>query len=67
MKHVFLSHSRRLARYYDSGMTTSTLNPMAPNVGNSLRQDASVIGLVGLAHMISHFSQLLLPPLFPWL
>ena len=31
------------------------------------RQDAGVIGLVGLAHMISHFSQLLLPPLFPWL
>lgn len=33
----------------------------------SLRQDAGVIGLVGLAHMVSHFSQLLLPPLFPWL
>ena len=48
-------------------MTTSTLNPIAPNAGNSLRQDAGVIGLVGLAHMISHFSQLLLPPLFPWL
>jgi FSR family fosmidomycin resistance protein-like MFS transporter len=26
-----------------------------------------VIGLVGGAHMISHFSQLLLAPLFPWL
>jgi FSR family fosmidomycin resistance protein-like MFS transporter len=33
----------------------------------NLRQDAGVIGLVGLAHMISHFSQLILPPLFPWL
>jgi MFS family permease len=33
----------------------------------SFRQDAGVIGLVGLAHMISHFSQLLLAPLFPWL
>ena len=33
----------------------------------ALRQDASVIGLVGLAHLISHFSQLLLAPLFPWL
>lgn len=32
-----------------------------------LRQDAGVIGLVGIAHMVSHFSQLLLPPLFPWL
>lgn len=36
-------------------------------MGVSLRQDAGVIGLVGLAHMISHFSQLLLAPLFPWL
>lgn len=26
-----------------------------------------MIGLVGLAHLISHFSQLLLAPLFPWL
>lgn len=32
-----------------------------------LRQDAGVIGLVGIAHMVSHFSQLLLAPLFPWL
>ena len=31
------------------------------------RQDASVIGLVGLAHAVSHFSQLLLAPLYPWL
>ena len=31
------------------------------------RQDAQIIGLVGLAHLISHFSQLLLAPLFPWL
>ncbi|HEY1229197.1 MAG TPA: MFS transporter, partial [Ramlibacter sp.] len=33
----------------------------------SFRDDAQVIGLVGIAHMISHFSQLLLAPLFPWL
>ncbi len=32
-----------------------------------LRVDAQVIGLVGMAHLISHFSQLLLAPLFPWL
>ena len=32
-----------------------------------LRSDAAVIGLVSLAHGVSHFSQLLLPPLFPWL
>jgi len=33
----------------------------------ALREDASFIGLVGSAHMVSHFSQLLLAPLFPWL
>ena len=31
------------------------------------REDAQLIGLVGIAHLISHFSQLLLAPLFPWL
>ena len=31
------------------------------------RQDATLIALVALAHGISHFSQLVLPPLFPWL
>ncbi len=33
----------------------------------SFRSDAQLIGLVGLAHATSHFSQLLLAPLFPWL
>jgi MFS family permease len=42
-------------------MTTMT----APASG--VRQDATLIGLVGLAHGVSHFSQLLLAPLFPWL
>lgn len=32
-----------------------------------LREDALLIGVVGLAHAFSHFSQLLLAPLFPWL
>lgn len=41
---------------------TSTTAP-----AGTLRRDASLIGLVGVAHGISHFSQLLLPPLFPWL
>lgn len=45
-------------------MTSTTVNAVPPA---PLRQDAGVIGLVGLAHMISHFSQLILPPLFPWL
>ncbi|MBN9407949.1 MAG: MFS transporter [Burkholderiales bacterium] len=35
--------------------------------GTPLRQDAGVIGLVGIAHLISHYSQLLLAPLFPFL
>ncbi|MEJ8836005.1 MFS transporter [Ramlibacter sp. AN1133] len=45
-------------------MSTSAA-PAAP--ARPLSRDAGVIGLVGLAHMVSHFSQLLLPPLFPWL
>ena len=45
---------------------SSTLDTSAPGAV-SLRQDAGVIGLVGTAHLISHFSQLLLAPLFPWL
>lgn len=31
-----------------------------------LREDVQTIGLVGLAHGTSHFFQLALPPLFPW-
>lgn len=47
-------------------MITSSI-PARPAVAVPLRHDANVIGLVGLAHLISHFSQLLLAPLFPWL
>ncbi|MCI0546575.1 MAG: MFS transporter [Candidatus Rokubacteria bacterium] len=32
---------------------------------DTLRHDAHVIGLVGSAHFVSHFFQLVLPPLFP--
>ena len=49
---------------YDGGMSNTSSSPVTQV---SLRQDASLIGLIGLAHLISHFSQLLLPPLFPWL
>lgn len=38
-----------------------------PSAPTPLRQDATLIGLVGLGHGVSHFSQLLLAPLFPWL
>lgn len=52
------------AHYYDAAMTNASPSrpPSVP-----LRADAGVIGLVGMAHLISHFSQLLLAPLFPWL
>jgi MFS family permease len=40
----------------------TTSDPAAPVPA---RQDATVIGLIGLAHGTSHFFHLLLPPLFP--
>lgn len=47
-------------------MNTATINS-ASSVSTAvpLAQDAKVIGLVGLAHAISHFSHMLLVPLFP--
>ncbi|MEF7615640.1 MFS transporter [Aquincola sp. MAHUQ-54] len=45
----------------------STLAAPPASAPTPLRQDAAVIGLVGIAHLISHYSQLLLAPLFPWL
>ncbi|KJK18699.1 MFS transporter [Burkholderiaceae bacterium 16] len=44
-------------------MTAAALDP----IRNPLRHDAQVIGLVGLAHGVSHFFHLLLAPLFPWI
>ena len=46
-------------------MSTAALTPAASANPVPLRQDAAVIGLVGLAHGTSHFSHLLLAPLFP--
>lgn len=43
-------------------MTTLSASSVRP-----WRQDALVIGIIGAAHSVSHFGQLLLPPLFPWL
>ncbi|MBA2548135.1 MAG: MFS transporter [Burkholderiaceae bacterium] len=44
------------------------MNSSSPSsVDSSLRHDAEVIGLIGLAHGTSHFFHLMLPPLFPWL
>jgi MFS family permease len=45
----------------------SSSSSAEPATATRFRDDAGVIGLVGLAHLISHFSQLLLAPLFPWL
>ncbi|MEP6609736.1 MAG: MFS transporter [Burkholderiaceae bacterium] len=45
-------------------MNSSSLPSAATS---SIRHDAEVIGLVGLAHGTSHFFHLMLPPLFPWL
>ncbi|MBU0916735.1 MAG: MFS transporter, partial [Gammaproteobacteria bacterium] len=43
-------------------MTATTLpSPASPDA----RQDATTIGLIGLAHGTSHFHHMLLPPLFP--
>ena len=47
--------------------TPSSTLGFPPAAPVPLRQDAGVIGLVGLAHLISHFSQLILAPLVPWL
>jgi len=45
-------------------MTTTTLQAPAA-IAAPFKQDATVIGLVGLAHASSHFGHLLLPLLFP--
>ena len=55
-----------LSRPEPPSTTMRSMNTLAMP-GTPLRKDATVIGLVGLAHCISHFSQLLLAPLFPWL
>jgi hypothetical protein len=34
---------------------------------NSLRDDATVISVVGFAHATSHFFHFVIPPLFLWL
>ncbi len=48
-------------------MSSVSLAPHGAPVPDAPERDAEVIGLVGLAHGVSHFFHLLLPPLFPWL
>jgi MFS family permease len=45
-------------------MTSASAAAFPPPIV-SLRQDAGIIGLVGLAHASSHFSHLILPLMFP--
>ena len=63
---LFLTAALLFARRYDRAMRTATA-ASAKVISTPLRQDAGVVAMVGLGHMISHFSQLLLAPLFPWL
>ncbi|KAF1019903.1 MAG: Fosmidomycin resistance protein [Paracidovorax wautersii] len=48
-------------------MSTTSPDSILPAAPRSRRDDSILIGLVGLAHAMSHFTQLLLAPLFPWL
>jgi MFS family permease len=41
--------------------------PHFADAPSALRSDFQLISLIGVAHMVSHFSQLVLPPLFPWI
>ena len=54
-------------RYHVGFAWIVVMSAVAATPARPARQDAMLIGLVGLAHSISHFSQLLLAPLFPWL
>jgi FSR family fosmidomycin resistance protein-like MFS transporter len=59
---VFLSYLSPGGSLYHGRMTPAML---LPPIAVPLRQDATIIGLVGLAHASSHFAHLMLPLLFP--
>ncbi len=48
-------------------MSQAATTPLPTPHPAGSRQDVKLISLVGGAHLISHYSQLLLAPLFPWL
>src|SRR5690349_15648049 len=64
-------HSAAQARLRIGARPAFLLQSMSSSTATTgpagLGSDARLIGLVGLAHAVSHFSQLILPPLFPWL
>jgi MFS family permease len=67
-KLAFHRNPETARRAYDFAMSTTSATAAAAGMPPaSFRQDAGVIGFVGLGHLVSHFSQLILPPLFPWL
>lgn len=43
------------------------MNTLAAPSPVPLRADATTIGVVSIAHGMSHFCQLIVPPLFPWI
>jgi MFS transporter, FSR family, fosmidomycin resistance protein len=47
--------------------TGSRMQPSGSRGTTDARNDAEVITLIAIAHGTSHFFQLMLPPLFPWL
>jgi MFS family permease len=51
---------------YSGGFALSPI-PLDSSLPNSFRRDARLIAVVSLAHSLSHFFQLALPPLFPLL
>ena len=67
----FCRRVRHTIRVYPSSPFAASMSSShcrsASSPRPTLRADAQLIGLVGLAHAISHFSQLVLAPLFPWL
>ena len=59
--------NRNAATSADSGAASSAAPSLRTAERAALHDDVKLISLVGLAHGISHFSQLILAPLFPWL
>jgi MFS transporter, FSR family, fosmidomycin resistance protein len=45
-----------------SSLSDDIVSPTVP-----FRQDATIVSVVAVAHLVSHFFQLVLAPLFPWL
>jgi len=65
-----LTYHQRLADPAHSchGAQAPCPSPMSTlSVDTGLRRDAATIGVISVAHGVSHFGQLIVPPLFPWI